>query len=254
MDVLLYSSGIDSLLAREWLIHHNKDIDLKLLYFNYFGKYSSYEMHVLQLQSEKFENFKIERHDLMNFSSIEDVKSYIPNRNFLLSIMAHSLTGCDNIWIGGTKTDNVNDNNIEAYESVTNLLSTAHSKRIVFDSPFPHLYKSEILSWYINKKIDQGYSNDDVLNHICIDTFSCYNPIPYHEYKCETKNGTHNFFSTECLSCSACFRKNVELYTSFGAFRPFFNIELMNQYKDRYTKEDVFSKRSTETMSYICRK
>ena len=43
-EVLLYSGGLDSYLAREFLINHNKNIDLDCLYFNHGGRYCNNEI------------------------------------------------------------------------------------------------------------------------------------------------------------------------------------------------------------------
>ena len=250
MNVLLYSSGLDSFLAREWLTTIGNCQDLKLVYINYKGRYSLYEINMLMDQQRHF-GIEIDVLNGLDLSQLEDDKAYIPNRNFLMIMMAHSYTGAETFWIGGTKTDNVNDNNVEAMRNIGMLLTHAHDKEISCGSPFYHLYKTQILDWWVNIKRLEGKSSLSIAHDLAEMTFSCYEPIDLSqktvlvlEDETVIETDTH-----ECLKCPACFRKNVELYAGAKIYRPFFDDELMNKYANRF--EEGNDIRSLSTMEYI---
>lgn len=246
-EVVLFTAGLDSYILREYLIQHGHDVDC--LYFTHGGRYSNTE--IMTLDNMPFE---VIRSDILFLKGIEQIDAFIPNRNILMSIAANSL-GYDIIWIGGSKSDRVNDNNEVVFEKISELLTNTNKRYIKVDSPFWNCYKDDMIKWYssIKSPIDLIYN-----------TFSCFNPfteLKHRSYKLEQLKhlsptysivepitGTYQTF--ECMNCPACFRKSAVLFNS-NIFINFENDSIIDKYYKEFTNEIVQTPRSITTLKYI---
>lgn len=247
MDVLLYGGGIDSFIARQYLVDHGlpRPQDLCCLYFNHGGRYTSNEL-------DKIEElpFPVVINNFMQFKDIETHDAFIPNRNILLATMANSF-GYDKIWIGGTKSDRVNDNNEKVFERLSEFLTSVHGRYIKIDSPFWDCYKDDAVKWYVKR-----YDPMNLVKH----TFSCYDPLPEKretfvaivDEKTTTVNTWFSYHTEECLMCSACFRKCAVLYSG-GLLLRFANKEIIRKYEKEFENEILLNTRAERTLSYINR-
>jgi 7-cyano-7-deazaguanine synthase in queuosine biosynthesis len=247
-ECLLYTAGIDSFIAREYLISKGHNIDC--LYFNHGGRYTHHELQMI----EKSNCDTIVNHTL-NFSELETDSAYIPNRNLLMTVMAQSL-GYSKIWLGGSLSDNIGDNKSEVYSKLSKILSDVNDTYIKINSPFYHVYKSDMVKWFINEfptRSDELVSN----------TFSCFNPIinmrnvyvikqPLNTDLVYRHSNNFNYNTHECGKCNACFRKAVVLYSG-GLFIEFNNTEIVDHYRNTYSNSIDDNPRSKATMSYINR-
>lgn len=241
-NCLLYTPGIDSYLSK-WFLENN-GIKPKLFYFDYNGNYTSYEIKFMKTVN-RLDRVKVLDIDLQNYENIKDF--YLPNRNLLMCVYAVNELLIDSykydkikIWLGGTKTDNVNDNNTVFYEQCSKLLSTMHDIDIQINSPIIDLYKHEAIDKYVNSFSDKNEKAKRI-KELISDTFSCYEPLMYYPVSNEVifkDKETCNeekiqMASEECLSCKACFRKNCELFR-LGVYRPFLgNFDIIIDYKKR---------------------
>lgn len=236
-DVILYSGGVDS-----FLVHHalNRDnIQHSLLYFDLGGKYSENEVSLFQ--SNEFKHYigqEVKISKCLNMGVLEHDDAYIPNRNIVATIMAHSVCGYDNIWIGGTLSDRVNDNNSEVFLRISDLLSHVHGKKITITSPFWNDHKCQLVKDFVDTNGWTQYESRITAQQALINsTFSCYYP---NETKivtaCIDDTKYHAYYTKECLNCPACFRKVMSLFSG-GIFIPmkFEALPLIS----KYTKEAV---------------
>jgi len=146
------------------------------------------------------------------------INAFVPNRNLIIATeiinrfyFLMSITNSDydkiSIYFANNKDDRGPDNNKKFYKSLSKTLSISASKDIEITSPIFNYTKYELVKKYTKA----GYNLKELVNH----TFSCYTP---------DKNGH------ECLSCKACFRKNVALQDA--GLRPFFNKEIVEKVKN----------------------
>jgi 7-cyano-7-deazaguanine synthase in queuosine biosynthesis len=243
-SVLLYSSGLDSYFAHEYLVAHNQDFDR--LYFNHGGKYCEHEL-------KKIKNlpFVVTITNDIQLKDVEREDSFIPNRNMLFTMMANSY-GYEKVWIGGTKSDRVNDNNKEVFDSVSKFLTNMNGKYFIATSPFWDVYKTDVIQWFLNRR---EYNILDVAKELLTYTFSCYNPEnKERESNYFIKSGfedkSYPYLTEECLNCSACFRKNVELF-SIGVFIPFKNNFIIERYLTEIDFAIQLNIRMEATLRYI---
>ena len=127
-EVLLFTSGIDSYIARDFLISEGHDIDC--LYFDHGGRYCKHEI-------SKIEDLDFEVIIAYNLQlgGIEKDDAYIPNRNLLMTIMAQSF-GYKKVWLGGSLSDRVGDNKSEVYVELSKILTNVNESYCRVDSPF----------------------------------------------------------------------------------------------------------------------
>jgi len=239
-ECLLYSSGIDSYIARRFLISHGHDIDC--LYFNHGGRYCKHEI-------EKIKSlcFPVIISDNLRLGDLEQANAHIPNRNLLMITMAQSL-GYDRIWLGGSLSDRVGDNKSEVCVELSKILSSVNDIRCVVDSPFYGCYKDDMVRWFAT-----SYKHN--IPQLAENTFSCFNPLSEpREYVMLSDDHTKStYHSTECMSCSACFRKCAVVYSA-NIFLNFNNgviSDIMNGYKDQFMKILIATPRSEGTLRYI---
>jgi 7-cyano-7-deazaguanine synthase in queuosine biosynthesis len=247
MKCLLYSGGLDSFLAREYLLSKNEEFDC--VYFDIGTKYSQQE--IAKIKSLPF-SVKIYE-NILNMKTLEKEDAYVPNRNFLLCMLANSL-GYDDILIGGTLSDRVDDNNKVIMNQLSTLLTSSKKKYINVDSPFWDFYKEDIIKWFIEKQNHYNYINS--AHELTTKTFSCYNPGDIKHVSVKNSdsyqylNKTFSFATRECLNCKACFRKASNISLT-GMIIPFYNKKIMNDYKLEFDNTIMSSSRSQTSLSYI---
>jgi len=220
--VLLYSGGIDCFLAH-WKINLEDPI---LVYYNIRTRYAMAEMKFLQ---EKKVNVLVD--NTFSFGDIEEDTAFVPNRNLHLAMHA-ACKYSPKVYIGGTASDRVSDNN----KDIMNLLSCITNKsvdrgeEIVITSPFWDTHKCELA---------QQYCEDFSPESLERSTFSCYTP---------TKE------DKECLNCVACFRKSVIL-NSIGIFRNTRNRTIVKKYWMEFKDDEdaEVNPRKKTTLEYVKR-
>lgn len=232
--VLLFTPGIDSLLAKYIL----KDKKPTLVYYALMSRYTKVEV------EHMYDNGML---DLIidtsfNFSSIEADDANIPHRNLHLGLHACSKYG-DEVYINGTLSDRVSDNNPAIMKQLTELAKVSLNRDVTIKSPFPdNLYKCQLAQAYIQ-------DGNDPIN--LVNTFSCYTP---RKEKADLKydiNGTKVNVSTyECMRCNACFRKGVVL-NAVGIYRSFNQSKITDHYEKSFL--NCNDARAIATNQYIYR-
>ena len=246
--VVLYSGGLDS-----FLTHMNlkfRKIDHSLLYFDLGGKYSKCERDLFNSEGfHKWVDEPVQISSNLMMGNLEDETAYIPNRNILAAIMAHSITDADVIYLGGTLSDRVNDNNPVLFAEIGKMLSNVHQKNIKIGSRFFKWHKPDIVKSFV---LTNGFKNyetiDDAKTALVEATFSCYYPDSEDaKYYVTFFKGGYNWDKIEayhqievkdnvCLECPACFRKNMSLFAG-GIFVPMWNTDTAKETITHYYEE-----------------
>lgn len=235
-EVLLFTSGVDSYIAREYLISQGHDIDC--LYFNHGGRYCLNEIRKINMLP-----FEVLISDNLVLGDIEADDAFIPNRNLLMTIMAQSM-GYEKVWLGGSLSDRIGDNKSEVFQRLSELLSTTNESYIRIDSPFYGCYKDDMVKWWVSK---HPASRMDLAKN----TFSCFEPLEEPtEASIFIQGFKGKFYTDECLCCPACFRKCSVLWNG-DIFIHHKNKSIVDHYEEQFIKPIVKTPRSTGTMNYI---
>ena len=229
VDILLFSTGVDSVISyyylkREKLIHNPIKV-----YVNLNHRYTEIEERYIRRYYP--DTIIIKGFDMKSF---EEYDAFIPNRNIILaSIVSAYFYNESNIrlYFGGLRDDRVEDNNEKFFNSLSETLSLSLNRNIIVKSAFDFkLSKYEIVEWF--RKYYDGYE-------LIEKTFSCYNPNMY-------KSNPH------CYSCRACFRRNVSLQ---DITRLPFDRDLASQYYSELLKNpDKYDKVRYEKSIEYCKK
>jgi 7-cyano-7-deazaguanine synthase in queuosine biosynthesis len=237
-ECLLYTGGVDSYIAREYLIKNDHKIDL--LYFDHGGRYCSQEIERIEATG-----VDVIISNNLNFEELETESAYIPNRNILMMTMANAM-GYNKVWLGGSLSDRIGDNKSEVCYDLSTLLTNINDTYIEVNSPFYGCYKDDMVKWYVKE-----YPND--IANLLKDTFSCFHPD---EKTTSHKAWIHgietSYISEECMNCSACFRKCAVLNSGY-TFIPFRNQEIIDSYENEFKNTIIETSRSIGTMDYIKR-
>ena len=129
-EVLLFTSGLDSYIARAYLTKEGHDIDC--LYFNHGGRYCQNEIEKIRSL-----DFPVIVDDRLNLKDLEMEDAHIPNRNILFTTLALSL-GYKKVWLGGSLSDRVGDNKPGFYVNYSRLLTEVNEEYLEIFSPFYH--------------------------------------------------------------------------------------------------------------------
>ena len=260
----MYSGGVDSFLTYQFLRNiTNISDNMNLLYFNLGARCNNSEMELFNSDNfKKHVIFPVMISDALNMASMETESAYIPNRNILTAIMTNSVCDSDRIWIGGSLSDRVNDNNKEVFDKLNDLLSTMHKKEIVIKSPFWNDHKCDVVKDYVLTNGWKHYNNQQESRKSLIEsTFSCYNPLnECQEVTALVTEETVTYETKECLQCPACFRKCMSLYSG-EIFIPMKNNtdanEIIEHYKEEAEREvekkDIMYPRYVATLAYCNR-
>lgn len=225
--VMLHSSGIDSFLLDIYCKRFLKNKTISHVYFDYKGRYTEVEKSIILFLNSIDSKHQIVIDESLNLSDLERPDAYIENRN-LLMIMQASAKYSDKVLIGGTKSDRVDDNNESTSDLFSETLSKIHGRKIQILSPFYDEYKEDIVLKYFHNGF---FKIDDILHK----TFSCYQPSPISSRQIVVDNVNHRnryvHITNECHSCSACFRKNVILF-SLDIPIKFYNETILEKYRN----------------------
>lgn len=174
-SVLLYSGGMDSHIAWEYLDRPTT------LYVDLGHKYSTNEQAVVERL--------IPSTTLLALPAIgptEKSDAEIPARNLLLATVA-AMFGARTIWISIQKHElSIPDRSPTFLQSVSDLLTTLVGEPVVFSSPFLNMDKVEMVRWYLQKGHDIASLKR---------TWACYKP---------DKDGP-------CANCPACIRRLIAM-------------------------------------------
>lgn len=224
-SILLFSPGIDSFLALKKLEKNNKT-PTQLIHYALGSRYSYAELYHIQKLM-----IPVSVDTSLTLTDIEKDNAYIPNRNLLMAMHAAGKYDADIVYIGGTLSDRVSDNNESIMNNLSNVVSESLNKKVTITSPFWNEYKVELA-----KEFSEQNSNAGI---ILQGTFSCYKPIENKEKE-----------PVECNRCKACFRKSVILY-SIGINRSFKTPHIINKYKKEFINCKESTPRSKATLEYI---
>lgn len=228
MDLILFSSGIDSILA-QWVLK-KQDIECMLVYYATRSRCC-----IAEIKNLENRRVPIIIDVSLTLADIEDKNAYVPNRNLLMALHASGKYKPESIFIGGTKSDRVPDNNEAIMKQVAELATASLGRDVNITSPFWNKYKIEVAKEYVA----DAEGNADNL----VSSFSCYSPI-------EDKD-TETW--EECMRCSACFRKSVILHGAAHHSRLFKTPHIINKYAKEFSdlSKEEQTARSIATMEYI---
>lgn len=228
---LLFSGGLDSYISYKVLSIQGYNIIP--IFFDLSSRYSYLE----RIYVSQFSNCIIDNR--FDFSKYEKPNAHIDNRNLYLMIAASDYS--DLISLGGTASDRISDNDEEIFRMQQDVLIRTLGRDITIFSPLRGDYKGSWVEWFANK-----FNRYELL----LNTFSCYYPTKSQNiFILDWKKKTRFEFSTnECLTCKACFRKCVALYSA-GFFIPFFNFNLQNEYLKEFENDN--SSRGKNIKAYV---
>lgn len=212
-SVILMSGGLDSFVGYFFL-----DKKPQPVYFEIGSKYTYKELEHLFKIGHVFDR---EDQDIIFDDSLkflgdyeQGVKAYVPYRNLFLAATA-ALKYSNTVYICGLKDDMVSDKNEQIFKEWSTMLSkTNNNENIQILSPFWDYTKVDVAKWFV-----KNYPQYDLSEY----TLSCYSEKPGH-----------------CNNCPACFRRNTALY-QVGISIPFYNVDIVNEYKSKLTL-DVYDK------------
>ena len=231
--ILLFSGGLDSVCTlanihdiTDYFVYVHMGLDYQ------HAELSKIEETLTQL-SKKFGSNLMDKflpiyHDL--FDLLEDADEvFIPYRNLMLILITLKYFNKDDlsILIGNTLDDRVHDNSKIFIDKSNEFFMSTYSKRVSIGSLFSEYSKIAMVKQTLKNTI----LDENDLQKL---TFSCFKP-----------SGT-----TECLSCKACFRKNVILF-DLGIFRPFYDRSILQYYSDNLNNFEY--PRKTITENYLKR-
>lgn len=174
-EVLLYSGGMDSLIAWYYL---NKP---ETLFVDLGHRYTEKEQEAIRLLPPRP---KIYHTHYGQYFEVES--AWIPGRNLLLGMYAAG-AGYDRIWlVSQAGEQNIPDRTPAFFVETSEILSFHFERQIQFENPFPSMYKHEMVAWYIK----QGLPVEDITSV----SLSCYSAEVGH-----------------CGECTACWRKYIAL-------------------------------------------
>lgn len=211
-SLLLFSPGIDSFLALKALEKQGTPPDI-LVYYALNSRYTRAEIDHFQ----KLKMLQVRVDTTMNLQDIEKDDAYMPNRNLLMAMHAAGKYDADTIYVGGTASDRVSDNNVKVMNALSETLTLSLEKPVMVTSPFWNKYKMELAQEFVKDNPNGA--------KVLEGTFSCYAPR-------ETEDGEWK----ECQRCKACFRKSTILY-GVGISRAFRTPHIIRNYKDDFTNK-----------------
>jgi len=178
MEILLYSGGLDSLIAWEYL--HRRPIRI---FLDAGHRYAAEE------ESRLPADIFIDR--TTDLSKFEPANGIIPGRNmaFALAAARHLPKEGGTIWFSVQKYEQSTvDKRPAAFQTISRALSANFGARIRVRSPFWAMTKTEMVRWYLD------HAGENAAEDLRA-AWSCYAPT----------NNEH------CGNCGACIRKYIAL-------------------------------------------
>lgn len=206
-EVVLFSSGMDSLIAWEYLGRPDR------LYVKLNHRYQDEELVSIM---------KLGLPGLLKVGSLQGIGIFekddaeIPLRNLYLAMIAANM-GYDKIWLAVQKDEmSVKDRTREFMSKTSDMLSYLLGKPVSVDTPFGDMDKSDMVKWYR----DSGKDMEKLM-----ETWACYTPIK----------------GKPCGNCGACFRRYVAFmengidpgYVIQDEIRQYYRSKLKTYSKDR---------------------
>lgn len=199
MRILLYSGGLDSLIAWYYL---DKP---KALYVDLSHRYAFKELDCLSKLPIPYGVINT------NWGTFELPSAHIPARNLILGLYA-AAEGGDIIYLVAQKGEQtVPDRTPTFFAETSKILSFHFEREIVFSNPFPHMTKTEMVRWYL----DYDLPVDDLLKSV-----SCYSEQDGH-----------------CGKCSSCFRKFVSLTVNGIECRQIYSNDIVEWGRQHYANK-----------------
>jgi len=229
LNIILYSSGVDSYIGYYYLKDTLKIENLIPVYINLNHIYSKTEQQYIMKYRPNCVILEFNQ-----ISKYEHHDAFIPNRNLLMALLTtihFNYNNRDiNIYTGGLLDDRISDNNREIYKEFSSCLTKSNNPiKVKMKSAFNfNLTKSEIVNWFIER-----YGN---IKDLSKETFSCYNPDV-------TKPDPH------CYNCRACFRRNVALFPY--KILPFNKNKIVEYYSELKSNKEKYNPiRWQQSMKY----
>lgn len=174
-EVLLYSGGMDSLIAWYYL---GKP---ETLYVDLGHKYAVKELTAINYLPP------IPRYYTSHYGRYYEMyDAHIPGRNLLLGMFA-AAGGWDKIWLVAQKGEQSKpDRSPEFFKETSKILSFHFERNIQFLNPFPDVYKHEMVEWYLRQRLP--------VKDLVYKSQSCFSSVP-----------------NQCGQCAACWRKFIAL-------------------------------------------
>ena len=184
-EVLLFSGGVDSLIAWHWF---DKP---KPIYVMLYHRYQKKEIECIKALEKMIPSLNVEfvQGPVLGKFEIGD-KAYISQRNLQLALCAVHQGNL--IYMAGVKGDKVEDKTPEAFSVMSfamNFIKKPSELEIKIKSPFWEMTKTEIIKWFL-----ENYPQDYVEN-VLRTSVSCYDAN----------------IDGSCGACPACFRKWISL-------------------------------------------
>lgn len=177
MKILLYSGGVDSLIAWYYL-----GFPLRL-YVDLGARYSRWERASLLGNAPSRDSVMIL--DLKLWGVYERKDAWLPMRNMLL-IMTAAAEGADTIYLVAQKGEqSVPDRKPEFFAQMSQMMTEQNKREIVVEPVFPDLDKSAMVGWYLKSGYDP---------QLLVLAYSCYSGWVH-----------------PCGQCAACWRKFIAL-------------------------------------------
>jgi len=179
-DVLLFSAGMDSLIAYFYL---NKP---DMIYYRLGHRYEGKELRALT-QIEDALKISIRRSTMFYLEKFEHADAHIPFRNRLLvQGAAMEFPDAEKIYLVAQKGEqSIPDRSPEFFNDMTNLISKEMERKVEVVNPFPHMTKTKMTEWYM-----QNVKDEKLLKM----TVGCFASTDKH-----------------CGECGSCLRRSVAL-------------------------------------------
>ena len=230
-DVLLFTGGVDSVVAYYYLKKELGVEKIKLLYVDLGTKYSEIEKQTIEKISERM-GVEVEITKLSDYGQWEKPNAEVPGRNAILGIIGSLYA--DSVWMVFQLGETINESNDRSptfCQNMTNLLSGLHGKMVVVDSPLWDKTKTQMVEWMLH--------NVDNAEEILKETFSCYYP----------QSVTSNSWKP-CGNCGACFRRSMALELN-GIVGDYLDDKIIEQYERN--QEKYRSPRKEEMKEFLDR-
>lgn len=188
-NVLLYSGGLDSLIAWEYL-RAQGITDIKRVYAHLGHRYGAHESLTLPKDVEVMHNLDLGAYELPN--------AFIPARNMFLAMLAalHLPANGGRIWLSVQKHEQtIPDRKKPAFNKMGRALSLAYGAKISVHSPFWEMTKAEMVRWFLDNV------EEDPAEQLRR-AWSCYSPPPVESAEEPLQH---------CGHCAACVRKFIAL-------------------------------------------
>ena len=229
-ELLLFSGGVDSLIAYHWLD------EPKPMYVLMGHRYQTKEVTCIGNLKKVIPNLEVTYFDGPDLGRFEiGDKAYISQRNLHLALCASHFG--NKIYMAGIKGDKVSDKTPEAFRVMSfacNFIKKPEELQIKIESPFWQMTKTDIIKWFLD-----NYPRDYVIN-VLKTSVSCYD---------------QNTMES-CGSCAACFRKWIALEAVGIESWQWFKKDIrewkgIKEYTTRIKKGEYDIQRSRETKEIL---